>query len=450
MKIRSVEVRSASTGSLGSGSLDDQHDQLSHDDGSGSHHAAAAAASSRSRILIGRTRSRDSTSHEDNAVTSLSIALKELHTELRDKTAECEAMYETASALSAALQESERLLEAKTLECERLNLKLEMVTFREVDDEDDDDDTNSTNMLYHDGDDDRRTTARTSTRRSTIRDIVEEAEEMLARSHPDFSETAKAAERKANREVQKKKVAAAVIASQPKPKDDDDSMVMDEDVMPSDESHAAVAASHPHPGPVSVDDDFDPDDNETAEAHSYSNVVTIPQPTNDTGPLQAHFYQVIQERDRALQTVKKLSKEVKHARVKNKELKAKLDRSTTLNELAYFKVDSSSDKSSSKHQHNNKQHSKSVPKQLQQQPPPPSYQPPSAPEQQQSRLHVARQLSWLRRGTHNNDMGSAPPLATSDHGKVAAAEHKTNFKYLQAIAGSSDADQAAGVLRLDM
>lgn len=430
MKIRSVEVVSSSGSSVDSSTM-------SMEDGGGDQQSNDGSAGPLRRGT-GRHRSGGSSSSapvadsiESAAVQSLSIAMKELHTELRDKTAECEAMYETANAISAALQESERLLNEKTLECERLAMKLQMVTFREVDDD--------PTTMFNDEDQPSSTT--------TGRDVVEEAEEMLARSQEQATEAAAAAakgeakEGRAGTDKKDKKLKPAITSS--KLNDVPGAVPIDEDVMPLKPQGRAT-----HPGPVSVDSFGD---------EKTKSVV------DSAGPRQAHFYQIIHERDKALQTVKKLSKEIKYARAKNKELKSKLERSTALNKLAYFKDKDDKSSSSSSSSRNKQSQQQQVQQYFPKQPLKSNERAPQQQQQQQQQRkssltlfrsnnskdplaqspHGARQLSWLRRGKDSSaeqEQMVFSPTRDADFGKMAATEHE----YLKAIA-ASDADHAAGV-----
>jgi seryl-tRNA synthetase len=389
MKIRNVELRTSqrSVGSLDSSGMEEltMLSSRSHPDGM------------------------------EEAIQSLSIALKELHTELRDKTMECEVIYETANALSSALKESEQLLAEKSRECEQLALKLQMVTFREVDDD-------PMTLLVEDNS------------AESTNDIIEEAEAMLKRSALLTDEAllttiasgskqaeVRTAESKASTGNKKKipgcSVSTSTSSSSDKSKPSTKSSPIDE-----------ASPIERHPGPVSVDDAFlEIDDTELSEES--------PKPAEVR---QAHFYQVIQERDKALQTVRKLSKEVKCARKKNEELKSRLDRSTVLNELAYIKQSPQSRKKRSVKQESPQllSHLPKIPAES------PEFQM-GTTATSKSRPHVARQLSWLRRGKdleeHNDAVKVVCPADVLMFGRSDVAEQE----YLRAIA-SNDADRAAG------
>jgi len=471
MKIRNVEVR---TKSFDSGSSCRSLDDLSADDGL-IHRGGSHDGRSRGNR---RTNSNTSSSHHHNnvdvmqeAVTSLSVAMKELHTELRDKTGECEAMYETASALSRALQESERLLTEKTAECERLQMKLQMVTFREVDDD--------PRTMRHDYDYAYGFTNNNAT--THVRDAVEEAEELLAAQEQQRALLSSSEKHSQAAATQRKKKPAgkSTVISTTAAATTHHLVDLDEVVDERAPSSSSASATTTPLGPVCVDDGEDDDDSSSSSSTGGGGGVL------DSGPRQAHFYQVIQERDKALQSVKKLSREVKHARAKNKELKSKLERSTTLNELAYFKQEvSSSSSSSGKQQQSRKKSKRSTAKhpqqQLQQQArpprqhslPPPETEAPTSPAQRKSFVFAkklveddndnipSRPWASLRRKAsvqpkpqHNpTKLLSPPPVDQSeplDIAFAAAADHE----YLKAVA-SNDADRAGGysapVARVDL
>ena len=373
----------------------------------------------------------------EQAVHSLSVAMKELHSELRDKTAECEAIYETANALSSALKESERLLAEKSLECERLELKVQMVTFREVDDD-------PRTLLVEEN-------STSAAGDSSTKDIIEEAEEMLARS------SLRRADTNAPTNASCKDEAAASAAAAPAISDSENmaSIASKKLTMGGTTTGTSNTSKTPvgevshnesYPasvsGPVSVDDEYSDDDSSTAStASSFTR-----QPAEVR---QAHFYHVIQERDKAIQTVKKLSKEVKYARKKNEELKSRLERSTVLNELAYLKESSKQDATSKICSPTRKKRNvKNNSPQLSSQAPPQTlpgehaeFQLGFSASNSKSRPHVARQLSWLRRGKEEPEetVLSSFPKDVIPLGKSAVAEQE----YLNAIA-LNDADRAAG------
>lgn len=65
----------------------------------------------------------------EQAIVSMSSALTELHTELRDKTCRVEVLQDTIVALSKALEATERDVQEKALDNERLSLQLSALTF---------------------------------------------------------------------------------------------------------------------------------------------------------------------------------------------------------------------------------------------------------------------------------------------------------------------------------
>jgi hypothetical protein len=294
----------------------------------------------------------------DTTVNHFAVAMNELHRELRDKIVECEAMYETAWALSEALKESDRLLQEKTLECERLQLKLQMVTFIEVDDD-------PLDFLKDDG------TCASASRSSLLNDFEDDCEvdECKAPRRPgallddiDLKKRSKSdgAVLKDKMHVMdlKKKASHAPCKSaagklpppnvetisehevydtiwknpeNPNVKISDKMLETAFDVPPVTSAEDPVNGSiftkidEPSPlllkkGPVCVD-----------ERVSEEKKDDFPS----SGPRQVHFYNIILERDRALQSAKRYARELRNAQKKIKDLSKKLECSTALNELTY-------------------------------------------------------------------------------------------------------------------
>lgn len=291
MKIRSVEIpMEDGTESTGSDTLDISLLPSSFASSSSSQHMAAAQQQE----------------YYEQTIGSFAVALTELQMELRGKTDECEALYETARNLSFALQESDRLLQAKTLEQERLLLKLQMVTFVEQPDEEDED-----------------------AALSVLEEALYDKQQYNQNKPQDYvipQRPAAILDEIAVKCGGTKAVAILSTGTAP---------------LSSSMSQKDAAA-----GPVCVDDleenasaagdDFEqslpllkarPDDTPASPSSSSS--------SSSNGPRQAHFYHVILERDMALQTNKKMARELKYSRAKIRDLKAKLEKSTTLVELSY-------------------------------------------------------------------------------------------------------------------
>jgi hypothetical protein len=229
----------------------------------------------------------------EKTVESLTQALTELHMELRYRTSENEALLATASSLSEALKESDRTAQEKSLECERLQLKLQMVTFIERNDES----YKSLDLSDHDPD---------RLHHSWSGEI--ELNETIP-----FTDTGK---------VEPSGVPNKSKARKKKSHTDEDRALSGKAqtsphlcLAPASEKNHIPTTKIPYTGPVSVDD-FD-------------------ESSPEIGPRQAHFYNVMLERDRALSAAKKLKKELTYCKGKVKELQAKLDKSTLLVELSY-------------------------------------------------------------------------------------------------------------------
>jgi hypothetical protein len=265
-------------------------------------------------------------------------AMTELQMELRDKTNECEALYETARSLSQALQESDLLLQNKTLECERLSLKLQMVTFFELNDDSDpfgysrEDIVDFYSAEIYDSDEYYAVPQRPAA-------ILNQMPPIL-RSSEGFTRRSSLMKPKAELEQERHSRNASMNFL-------------------SGESKMSASPSTSF-GPVCVDDCEDDDDNVSATSESVSIKSSYPVCVDDDsvapedkcrqtfirnqsdggtqvmiGPSQAHFYHIILERDMAKQTNSKLTRDLRYARSKLREFKAKLDKSKSLLELAY-------------------------------------------------------------------------------------------------------------------
>lgn len=313
MKIRSVEVpHEDGTESIGSDTLDSSQIGMPHP---------------------------NATQQYEKTIGSFAAAMTELHTELRDKTVECEALYETARSLSHALRESDDLLQEKTLECERLLLKLQMVTFVELSDEPDH--LSFLEEQYYEQRQEDEEVYTIPKRPAAILDHV---------SLKHGGKKATSSKQPKPEAMQERK---SGVKKEPKGKRANELDVVSERVVHFDtmdeanskdasvgsavsalrwsSSNSAASRGAAAAGPVCVDDC------EEAECEA------VHEPTKTTevgaklsvGPRQAHFYHVILERDMAVQTNRKLTRELKYTRTKVRDLKAKLDRSTTLVELSY-------------------------------------------------------------------------------------------------------------------
>jgi hypothetical protein len=361
----------------------------------------------------------------ENTVTSLTQALTELHMELRYRTSENEALLATASSLSDSLKESDRLLQDKSLECEHLQLKLQMVTFIERNDE------SLTSLLDgSDHDPDVLHDSWTSEIEESIPADMGKAESSTANAtmsnKPRKKKSSSSTTNKENLSTSSEKPSKSVNAAS-----GSDS---------NKKNHSAVVKVSSM-GPVSVDD-FD-------------------ESSPDIGPRQAHFYNVMLERDKALSSAKKLKKELSYAKGKAKELQAKLDKSNLLVEISY------------EHQEEEKKKQRkpqlSLPDKLTPSEPalsrrsdtqepesssssPSSSLSPSSVTEQQSRKAMTRQ--WLRKAgvsARKKEMdgdNSFQTLVTDDE-KLSSKWHnkfqgsKNEAAYLDAITGN-DADRAGG------
>ena len=229
----------------------------------------------------------------EQSLKSLTVALTEVDVQLQEKTTECEALLATVSALSAALKESDQRFEEKALECEKLEMKLQMVTFLE------------------------RGDIALVPPRLPGTTPSEQAEQSPAEDESKKETSKKKAA------VTKKTTATALKGKSVRPKKpvspevDKKVTQVTVDAPPS----GPVSVDTPPLGPVSVDD-------EHVDATDDDGYV-------GSGPRQAHFYKVIAERDKALSTVKKLTKELKHSKAKVKDLKSRVEKSTALVEISY-------------------------------------------------------------------------------------------------------------------
>ena len=268
-------------------------------------------------------------SQYEETMGMLAAAMTELQMELRDKTNECEALYETAHSLSQALQESDRLLQNKTLECERLSLKLQMVSFCELNDEDSlgiigDEFFDFDSADTHQNEEYFTIPQRPAAILDQLPHIQRRPEGSVCRSN--------------------------AVKPKPEPSRPPCPKNSSEDAFGSDNStNDSVGVNS---GPVCVDD-CDDEDDAHCENKECSEAVDEKRVSRDScqqsrtrtnqngnvqisiGPSQAHFYHVILERDMAKQTNAKLSRDLRYTRGKLRELKTKLDQSTSLLELAY-------------------------------------------------------------------------------------------------------------------
>jgi hypothetical protein len=294
----------------------------------------------------------------DTTVNHFAVAMNELHRELRDKIVECEAMYETAWALSEALKESDRLLQDKTLECERLQLKLQMVTFIEADDD-------PLDFLKDDG------TCASASRASLMNDVEEDGEgdEFKVPRRPGAllddidlkkrskSDGAKQRDKMHVKDFKKKASHASnKIATGKSPVPNVETISEDEvfDTIwktPENLNDATTdKMSEPTKGIPTSTPTKDPIDGSIftkVEEQTPSLVNKGPVCVDEcvaeekkddfpsSGPRQVHFYNIILERDRALQSAKRYSRELRNAQKKIKDLSKKLECSTALNELTY-------------------------------------------------------------------------------------------------------------------
>jgi hypothetical protein len=291
MRILSVEVRHEGDGSESTGS--DTVD-------------STLLGQSHNSFQMGSPSTQKQQEQYENTMGSLAAAMTELHTELRDRTKECEALYETAHNLSHALQESDRLLQEKTLECERLLLKLQMVTFVDCSDEPDDSLSFLEESFY-----DQKETEEDYTipeRPAAILDHIATkygGKKVLTRPKPEtFKRRSKGVNPHAEAMAQRRGTSSPVCV--------DDT---------SDDDTASTSSSS---------------SSESSEAHlPLLALPADPNTVRSATTRQAHFYHVITERDMALQTNKKMARELKYNRTKIRELKAKLEKTTALVELSY-------------------------------------------------------------------------------------------------------------------
>jgi hypothetical protein len=283
--------------------------------------------------------------HYEKTIGMFAAAMTELQMELRDKTNECEALYETAHSLSQALQESDRLLQNKTIECERLSLKIQMVTFVELNDDDDpfeysQDIVDFDSSNFCDSDNyyaipqrpaailDQMPLIRrfpgSSTRLPVPNATKLKTKYMKERDPQNGFKGVLGGENSAARN--------SCFSSGPVCVDDcaDD----DETVYSAIIENSEIAAIKIK-NPVCVDDASVVDDDCRQ---------TLTRTINDgsvqvmIGPSQAHFYRVILERDMAKQANSKLTRDLRYTRSKLRELKSKLDRSKLLLELTYDSI----------------------------------------------------------------------------------------------------------------
>jgi hypothetical protein len=358
----------------------------------------------------------------ENTVTSLTQALTELHMELRYRTSENEALLATASSLSDSLQESDRLLQDKSLECEQLKLKLQMVTFVERKDE------SLTSLL--DGSDHDHPDVLHDSWTSEIEPHESIPAELGKAESVNATMSNKPRKKKSSSSTTNKESLPTSSEKPSKSVNEDDS---------NNKNHSAVVRVHSS-GPVSVDD-FD-------------------ENSPDIGPRQAHFYNVMLERDKALSSAKKLKKELGYAKGKVKELQAKLDKSNLLVEISYEHQEEEKkkqrkpqlglpDKSTATEPALSRRSDTKEPESSSSSPS--SSLSPSITEQQ-SRKAMTRQ--WLRkagvsaRKKEVDGDNSFETLVTDDE-KLSSKWHnkyqgsKNEAAYLDAIAGN-DADRAGG------
>lgn len=352
----------------------------------------------------------------ERTIASLTQALTELQRELRDRTAENEALLATASSLSDSLQQSDQLLQDKSLECEQLSFKLQMVTFVERKD------VSGRSLL--DSNDQELDADLTN---ETGRSLVDLNDEDSVGSHS----TSGAASSSSNTKSTHKKKSKHRVRHQEGKNHDKD---RDTTKTPSSAT-PSISLS----GPVSVDD-FD-------------------ESSPEIGPRQAHFYNIMLERDRALNAAKKFKKELKESKHKVKELQGKLDRSNLLVEISYHHEEQQKKKNQGRAQQH--QELTSMVQSTDVGPTPSSgnhsiltHTPLEAPEKTSpSKRSLTRK--WLRKnGTsarkHKEDNNNSPfQTLVTDEEKLPSKwnntlqSSKNESAYLDAIA-ANDADRAGG------
>lgn len=312
-------------------------------------------------------------------VASLSAALTELNIELRDKTNECEALYDTANELSKALQESDRVLTEKSLECEKLQLKLSMTSFLEVGQEPD------LEFLY-------TLPEREPPKQQHQQQRAAAATHSKSKPSPHTNIVLDDLSGKITPNVPVKPIVTDIQVPSKK-------KATPEDVMPKKHhpphSSAAAAATFKQPtAPICVDDVQECDD--------------CPESIR-----QAHFYNVILERDRAQHVVQKLSKEVKYLKQKTKDYKTRLEKSHKMVEVSY-------------------NHTTSKPRR----------------QRDTVTLEKRPSVSWLRK--HGQSVRSGSSLKKKSHKDKDQPQVNNNKEedsdthYMDAIAGTTDADKAGG------
>lgn len=285
--------------------------------------------------------------HYEKTMGMFAVAMTELQMELRDKTNECEALYETARSLSQALQESDLLLQNKTLECERLSLKMQMVTFVELNDDADpfgccQDTVDFDSSDFCDTDDYcaiPKHPAAILDQMPAIRRLPEGSTRLPVSNAKNCRETGLGSKTSVSRESRVSFGPVCVDDC-----DDDDDTEYSACIKKSEMVAIKVKS------PVCVDDVSVASDDFHQTSRRTVNDGTVQV---ISGPSQAHFYHIILERDMAKQTNSKLTRELRYARSKLRELKSKLDQSKSLLELAYD--------SSKSRKHNERQGLSAVP-----------------------------------------------------------------------------------------
>jgi hypothetical protein len=366
MKIKSVEIPCDEyhdgTESTGSDTFDSSGNQLPFSNSESNHEG------------VGASRSDTTIAQYEKTMGTLAAAISELHRDLRDKTNECEALYETAHSLSRALQESDRLLQNKTLECERLLLKLQMVTFCELNDDIDplgfsydeslDVDKNDCyeNDAYfaiptrpaaildklapflHSGGGAARTTYALKPKPESMKERVPKKSSSTRVIGSNISANGKGKSGNAIGELVTFIDATGVCeggegqgrrgtsVSGPVCVDDCDEYY-DTDCVKNDNIIRKTRAPRSHP--VCVDGDMESE-------YERQSRTTFKQDDESlrlaVGPSQAHFYHVILERDMAKQTNLKLTRDLRSALSQVRDLKSKFDHSKTLLELTYSSI----------------------------------------------------------------------------------------------------------------
>lgn len=343
-------------------------------------------------------------------VASLTQALTELQQELRDRTSENEALLATASSLSNSLQQSDRLLQEKSLECERLALKLQMVTFVERNDE-------SSRSLLDDSHQDFDTFSTDDlTNEETVRslaDLDDDESVSTTRSADSTSLSKKQSKKKKSKNPGRQQEGSSTVnTAKSKPS----------------------SVPLPKSSPVSVDDFLD-------------------ESAPEIGPRQAHFYNVMLERDRALYAAKKLKKELKESKQKVRELKGKLDRSNLLVEISYHHQEQQKKKKERKVQQHQEIVSMvqatnvgpargsctNVPLDVPETPPP--------PKRLLTRKWLRGTGKSVRKNKEDHDTNSSFKTLVTDDEKLPSKWNNTCSRneaaYLDAIA-ANDADRAGG------